>query len=160
MKMTIYRFALATALLFFTIGCSSYAKLVRSDDANEGLNIRALEKNWEAYTIYYTHTVRTFSSIPLSEGTHYGNVALLFDPKDDDLTLVARRWTRIENKNTLSNIIDNMDRHGYQPGMYNIVGPNGKNYGYLYAVRRWLITKVESETTMHVYDFPTRPSGP
>ena len=150
MKMTIYRCALATALLFFTIGCSSSAKLVRSDDAGDGLNIRTLEKNWEAYTIYHTRT----------GGTHYGNVALLFDPKDDDRTLIARRWTRIEDKKTLSSIIDNMDRRGYRPGMYNIVGPNGIDYGYLYAVRRWLITKVESETTMHVYDFPTRPSGP
>ena len=148
--MTIYRFALATALLFFTIGCSSYATLVRSDEASDGLNIQALEKNWEAYTIYYTRT----------GGTHYGNVALLFDPKDDDRTLVARRWTRIEDKKTLSSIIDNMDRRGYRPGMYTIVGPNGKNYGYLYAARRWLITKVESDTKMHVYDFPTRPSGP
>lgn len=150
MTMTIYRFALATVLLFFTIGCSSYATLVRSDEANEGLNIRVLEKNWEAYTIYHTRT----------GGAHYGNVALLFDPKDDDRTLVARRWTRIEDKKTLSGIIDNMDRRGYRPGMYNIVGPNGIDYGYLYAARRWLITKVESETTMHVYDFPTRPSGP
>ena len=152
MKMTIkiYGFALATALLFFTIGCSSYAKLVRSDEANEGLNIRALEKNWEAYTIYFTRT----------GGVHYGNVALLFDPKNDDRILVARLWTRIEDKKTLSNIIDNMNRRGYRPGMYNIVGPNGKDYGYLYAARRRLITKVESDTTMHVYDFPTRPSGP
>ncbi len=152
MKMTIkiYGFALATALLFFTMGCSSYATLVRSDEADEGLNIRTLEKNWEAYTIYYTRT----------GGTHYGNVALLFDPKDDDRTLIARRWTRIEDKKTLSSIIDNMDRRGYRPGMYNIVGPNGNDYGYLYAARRWLITKVESDTTMHVYDFPTRPSGP
>ncbi len=152
MKMTIkiYAFALATALLFFTIGCSSYATLVRSDEANVKLNISALEKNWEAYTIYYTHT----------GGAHYGNVALLFDPKDDDRVLVARRWTRIEDKKTLSGIIDNMDRRGYRPGMYNIVGPNGNDYGYLYAARRYLIAKVESDTTMHVYDFPTRPSGP
>jgi len=150
MTITIYRFALATSLLFFTIGCSSSAKLVRSDDAGNGLNIRILEKNWEAYTIYYTRT----------GGAHYGNVALLFDPKNDDRTLVARLWNRIEDKKTLSGIIDNMDRRGYRPGMYNIVGPNGKDYGYLYAAKRWLITKVESETTMHVYDFPTRPSGP
>jgi hypothetical protein len=145
MTITIYRFALATALLFFTIGCSNYVKLVRSDETNNRLNIRALEKNWEAYTIYFTCT----------GGTHYGNLALLFDPKDDDRVLVARRWTRIEDKKTLSSIIDNMDRSSYRPGMYNFVGPNGKEYGYLYAARRRLITKVESDTTMHVYDFPT-----
>jgi hypothetical protein len=150
MSITISRFALATALLFFTIGCSSYAKLVRSDEANDRLNIRTLEKNWEAYTIYYTDT----------GGAHYGNVALLFDPKDDDRTLVAHRWTQIEDKKTLSSIIDNMDQRGYRPGMYNIVGTNGNDYGYLYAAKRWLITKVESDTTMHVYDFPPRPSAP
>lgn len=150
MSITISRFALATALLFFTIGCSSYAKLVRSDEANDRLNIRTLEKNWEAYTIYYTDT----------GGAHYGNVALLFVPKDDDRTLVARRWTQIEDKKTLSSIIDNMDQRGYRPGMYNIVWTNGNDYGYLYAAKRWLITKVESDTTMHVYDFPPRPSGP
>ncbi len=147
---TIYRFALAIALLLFTMGCVSDVNLVRSDEANDKLNIRTLEKNREAYTIYYTHT----------GGARYGNVALLFDPKDDDRTLVASRWTRIEDKKTLSSIIGNMDHRGYRPDLYNIVGPNGNDFGYLYAARRWLITKVESDTTMHVYDFPSRPSGP
>ncbi len=148
--MKIYKFTLAAALLLFTLGCTSDTNLIRSDETSERLSIRTLEKNWEAYTIYYTHT----------GGTKYGNVALLFDPKDNGRTLVARQWTRIGDPKTLLNIINKMDRRGYQPGVYNIVGINGNEYGYLYAARRWLITKVESETTMIVYDFPSRPSGP
>ncbi len=140
----IYKVAFAVTLLFFVSGCSNYGKLVKTDDVNDSLSIYTLEKTWEQYTVYYTWTRKAY-------------YALLFDPKEDKRTLVVRRWIHIKDKETLSRVIADMNHHRYSPGMYNISGPNGHLYGYVYSTTGWIIAKAINDTTMQVYDFPPPP---
>ena len=140
----IYKTAIAVTLLFFVMGCSNYGKLVKSDEANDRLSIYALEKTWEEYTVFYTWTRKAY-------------YALLFDPMKDKRTLVLRRWIQIKDKETLSRVIADMNHHRYRPDMYNIIGPNGHPYGYVYSTKDWIIAKAINGTTMQVYDFPPPP---
>lgn len=136
--------------VFIMWGCSGYAKLDLQSEGVDKVTIHELKENWHDFTIHYIS----------KGGSHYGNVAIIFDPKGDDKTMVADRWTRIEDQETLSRIITRIQEKGYHSGIYRILGPDDQFFGYLFAARRQLIAKVVDEKTMQVYDFPPKPSGP
>ena len=140
----IYKVAIAVTFLLFATGCSNYGKIVKSDEDNDRLSIYTLENTWEKYTVYYTWTRKAYH-------------ALLFDPKEGKQSLIVRRWIQIKDKETLSRVIADMNNHRYRPAMYNMVGPKGHPYGYVYSTKGWIIAKAIDDTTMQVYDFPPPP---
>ncbi len=139
----------AALSLLAVLGCGTYGRLQPLTELGEKLTIRDLQANWRAHAVYYTDT----------GGPNYGNVALLFDPRNDDRDLVTGSWTRIEDPADLSRIIGWMEKD-FRPGLYAVVASDGSRFGYLYAARQWIIAQEKGPRTMQVYDFRPRPSGP
>jgi hypothetical protein len=113
-----------------------------------------LEMNWSGYTIYY---------IP--------EHAVLFDPKDDDNTLVvSNRWTKFEgdkkawvgilqqNTQTEEAFFDRL--LGSTTGFLEIIGPDEQFFGYLVHEKMDMVTlKIIDRNTMRIYYSPQREEG-
>ncbi len=139
---------LITSFLPIIIGCAQYAKVIKPTDSDKHISIKQLQQTPHSYTIYFTDT----------GGYRYGNVALLFDPKNINRTITANHWTQIDDNKKLEEIITRMNRHYKPPSVYHIVGPEGNFFGYMYASKGWIIAKTVNDTKMLVYDFPPPPS--
>ncbi len=148
LNQTIHKAVLITSLLPIIIGCAQYAKVIKPTDSDKHISINQLQQTSHSYTIYFTDT----------GGYRYGNPALLFDPKNINQTIIANHWTRINDNKKLEEIITRMKRHYKPPSVYQIVGPEGTFFGYMYASKGWIIAKTVNDTKMIVYDFPPPPS--
>jgi hypothetical protein len=144
------RISLATilfVLLFLMPGCLSSFGKVRSQSGNgERMTIDDLERNWTDYTVHYAG---------MSPNRPLG---VMFDPKNDDKTLLPGsndRWKKIEDKQTLSDVIGWIkvqDSTGYNPMLYRVLGPDDQFYGYLFSGRSDVIIEVFDDRTMFVND--------
>jgi hypothetical protein len=135
-----YLIALIFLSLFFIGGCASLrgsAGIL----AEHKVTIQDLEKNWTDFTVYYAG---------LSEKTA---AALMFDPKNDNKTLLGKAWTQVKDKKTLSEIIGWIQTYiQYDPSVYRILGPDGQLFGYVFAPRTHILMKVIDDHTLYVYD--------
>jgi len=136
-------------LLFLMPGCLSSFGKVRSQSGNgERMTIDDLEKNWADYTVHYAG---------MSPNRPSG---VMFDPKNDDKTLLPGsndRWKKIEDKQTLSDVIGWIkvqDSTGYNPMLYRVLGPDDQFYGYLFSGRSDVTIEVFDDRTMFVNDLP------
>ena len=107
-------------LIFIMNGCASGPK-IRSQGPGGGITIQTLQENWEAYDIYY-------SGYSVSTPT-----AILFDPKDDNIKIGGNRWTKINDKATLSKVLNTLPQFTYPS---KIEGPEAQLYGYIYYIKR------------------------
>ena len=138
-----------TIMLLFS-GCASmlagYGKLRPQSVRDQRVAIGELEENWEDYVIHYAG---------LSVGSP---AAIMFDPKDDDRTLTGEKWIKVEDKETLSELIGWMKTYTeFNPQIWRILGPNNEFFGYLfYPSHRThldnVVIKVIDDKTMYVYD--------
>ncbi|UCG64147.1 MAG: hypothetical protein JSW12_16080 [Deltaproteobacteria bacterium] len=156
----LYMPMIGVVLVFFISGCAlytRYGKIRPQPWRGERITIHELQKNWEDYTIHYAG---------LSVGTVAG---IMFDPKNDERSLTGDRWIKVEDQQTLSELIGWMKTYyAYNPQIYRILGPDNQFYGYLYyphAHNENAVVKVVDDTTMYVYglesptyfdDFPYR----
>ena len=146
----IYIALIGVMVIFLFSGCASmlrdYGKLRPQPMRGEGVAIEELEENWEDYVIHYAG---------LSVGTPAG---IMFDPKDADRTLTGDKWIKVEDKETLSELIGWMKSYTeYYPRIWRILGPNNESFGYLfYPSHRThidnVVIKVIDDKTMYVYD--------
>jgi len=60
-----------------------------------------------------------------------GPAVLLFDPKQDNKTLQADDWFKVETEKTLFEVVDNI-RRGIAPKLFSILGADGQFYGYIF----------------------------
>ena len=137
-------------LVFFISGCAmhtGYGKIRPQPWHGERVTIQELQKNWEDYTIHYAG---------LSLGTVAG---IMFDPNNDNRTLTGEKWIKVEDQETLAELIGWMKAYvEYNPQVWRILGPDNEFYGYLYypgygntAVDH-AVVKVVDGTTMYMYD--------
>lgn len=136
--------------VFFISGCAlhtSYGKIRPQPRHGERVTIQELQKNWEDYTIHYA-------------GLSVAAVAgIMFDPKNDNRTLTGNRWTKVEDQETLAELIGWMKAYtGYYPEVLEIRGPDNDLYGYLFYPGYQSfsphppVVKVVNDTTMYMYD--------
>jgi hypothetical protein len=131
-------------------GCASiipgYGKLWPQPMREQRVGIDELEENWEDYVIHYAG---------LSVGTPAG---IMFDPRDDDRALTGEKWIKVEDKETLSELIGWMQTYTeFNPQIWRILGPNNEFFGYLFypSYRMYadnVVIKVIDDKTMYVYD--------
>ena len=144
MKKYIYLTIFGLISLFLIYGCSwlkSYGKIRVLSRHEEKVSLQELEKNWQDYTIYYAG---------LSVGTAAG---IMFDPKNDDKTLISDKWIKIEDKETLLELIGWIQTYiQFDPRLWKIVGPDEQFYGYLFCACNHVVIKSVDDTTMYVYD--------
>jgi len=144
MKKYIYLTIFCLIALFLIYGCSwfkSYGKIRVLSRHEEKVSLQELEKNYQDYTIYYAG---------LSVDTA---AAIMFDPKNDGKTLIGNKWTQIEDKETLLELIGWIQTYiKFDPRLWKIVGPDEQFYGYLFCACNHVVIKSVDDTTMYVYN--------
>ena len=116
MKKYIYLTIFGFISLFLIYGCSwlkSYGKIRVLSRHEEKVSLQELEKNWQDYTIYYAG---------LSVETAAG---IMFDPKNDDKTLIGDKWIKVEDKETLFELLGWIRTYiQFDPRLWKILGPD------------------------------------
>ena len=146
MKKNIYLALVAFVLMFIMSGCLGYGKIRSQSGYGDDITIAKLKENWRDYTVYYAgYAVNNPSGI-------------MFDPKNDDKKLLpSDRWTKIEDQETLAEVISWIkiqNSYNVYPRLYRILGPEDQLYGYLFSALSQLVTKVVDDKALWVYDLP------
>ena len=144
MKKYMYPTLIILVSLYLMSGCSwlkGYGKIRVLSRHEEKLTIQELKENWQDYTIYYAG-----SSVGIAAG-------IMFDPKNDDKTLVGDRWIKVEDQETLLELIDAIESYvQFYPRLHKILGPDDQFYGYLFYARSHPVIKVVDDRTLYLYD--------
>ena len=126
-------------LLLITSGCSGYGKIQLQPVPNETwskaikriyptiqlqkpietVTLQDLKANWSDYIIHYEEIYKI------------GPAIIIFDPKHDNKTLQSENWIKVENQETLSNVINNI-QWGEAPKLFRILGADDQFYGYIF----------------------------
>ena len=146
MKLRIFLYPLIIAffMIFLIYGCAQlkgYGKITALPRYEEKISLQELEKNWQDYTIYYAGlSVETAA-------------AIMFDPKNDDKTLLGDKWIKIEDKEIMLELLGWIRTYiEFDPRLWRIVGPDEQFYGYLFCACNHVVIKSVDDTTMYVYD--------
>lgn len=142
---SIHMAIIGLVLVFLISGCAGYGKIRLQPSRGERITIEQLEENWQDYTVSYN-------------GLKVSNPkGIMFDPKNNETTLVGDTWIKVEDKKTVSEIIGWIKNYTqFNPQVWTILGPDDRLYGYLfYPSRGQVVIKVVNDTTMHVSS-PTR----
>lgn len=142
--------------LFFISGCSqfnSYGKLRHISGDGNMVTIQYLEENWNDYIVYYAGY---YGSLSIKHPS-----ALMFDPKNDSKKLAGDKWTMVNDKSTLSELISSIQSQGsvggFYPRLWRMLGSDEQLYGFLFTSWDHAVTKVIGEKIMWVYDLPSPP---
>jgi len=148
MKATNCLYSLITLVLTVSImfGCAlskGYGKVRLSSEQKDKMTIQELRENWKDYLVSYAGTS---TRVP---------AAIMFDPKDDGRELVGDRWTRVEDEQTVSEIISWINAYTqFQPKLHVILGTDNRLFGYVYFP--WgsgnLVVKMIDDRTLYVYN--------
>jgi len=135
------------ALMIF--GCASwqqnYGKLRRLPAGQNEVTIQDLIDTWENYDIYYSDKYDGYDT--------RSPLGLMFDPKNNQTALVGDRWKKVENQETLIEMTRWIyPTTQYQPWLSEILGPDGRLYGYLYYSYGFATLKVVDDHTMYVFN--------
>ena len=118
---SIYIAFIGFVLIFLMSGCANYGKLSLDPGHAEKMTIQKLQENWADYSIQYAD----WRTVGWPGG-------IIFDPKKDAKTLLSEKWTKVEDQETLSQVISSMEAKSRDPKLYQILGPNDDLYGYMY----------------------------
>lgn len=135
-------------LLVSSCAFTRYGRLSMPDRA-DSVTVETLVKNWEDYEIYYA-------------GLHAGHPsAVLFDRKDDDRGFMTGRWFEVKDKDVLDGLVDSIQRQlpisVYSPRLWEVVGPDGHLYGYMFTSWNHAVMKPVDEKTLFVNDLALPP---
>ena len=116
------------------------------------MTIQELQENWDDYSIYYAD----WRSVGWTGG-------IIFDPKKDGKTLVGDKWMKVEDEETLSQVITSIEAKNSYPRLYKVLGPNDEFYGYMYLGPRRdnvnVFAKVIDSNSLRVSDLQPRILG-
>ena len=139
-------------LIFLMPGCANYGKFRLESGRAEKMTIQELQENWDDYSIYYAD----WRSVGWTGG-------IIFDQKKDGKTLVGDKWMKVEDKETLSQVITSIEAKNSYPRLYQILGPNDEFYGYMYLGPRRdnvnVFAKVIDGNSLRVSDLQPRIFG-
>lgn len=126
----------------FLSGCAIFSLSGRVEFLGPGdkVTIEELEQTWQDYRIFYG-------------GYYVGDpIAILFDPKKNDTTLVPEKWTEVHDKETLRQALMWVKvRTNVATNLMKITGADGLFYGYVYTTRPHLYLKPVDNKTLYVY---------
>ena len=135
-----YKFLSVFFIALIITSCASwsnnYGKLRIIPKSQNEVTIQDLINKWEDYDIYYAGV----------GGPHQWGT--MFDPKNNDTTLVGDQWKKVEDKESLLEIIKwikNRDQ------LNEILGPDGLFYGYLCYSYGHVTLKMVGDKKMYVF---------
>jgi hypothetical protein len=148
-KMKKYRCPSVFLIALIISGCSSwqqnYGKLRMLSKGQNEVTIQDLIDKWEDYNIYYSDKYDGFDA--------RSPLGIMFDPKNNDTALVGDRWKKVEDQKTLIEMIRWIyPTTQYEPWLNEILGPDGRFYGYLYYSYGFAIFKVVDDNTLYVFN--------
>jgi hypothetical protein len=124
---------------------NNFGRLKIIPKSRNEVTIQDLIAKWKDYNIYYSdvydgYGVRT----PLG---------IMFDPKNNGTTLVGDRWKKVKNQKDLIEMTKWIfPTTQYEPWLNEILGPDGRFYGYLYYSYGIVTLKVIDDKTMYVFN--------
>jgi len=153
---TIKKYIFLSVLLIVLIisGCVSwqknYGKLKIIPNGQNHLTIQNLIDKWDDYNIYYSDQYAGFSvRSPLG---------IMFDPKNNDTMLVGDRWKKVSDQKTLIEMTQWIYMTTqYEPWLNEILGPDGRFYGYLYYSYGVVTLKVVGDKKMYIFNLEEPP---
>jgi hypothetical protein len=144
-KRGIYIFLCVGLLLSGALGCAGIVKLKPEERGAHAALIQNLSAKWENYTIYST----------VWPGDKL--VALLFDPKSDDGVVLADGWTKVDPATDVASLLARLQA-GESPRLFQILGPDGHFFGYLYTPVPVVLTQLVDARTVRAYKINPPPA--
>jgi hypothetical protein len=144
-----YKFLCVFWVAIFIFGCASqsskYGMLRMIHKDQNKITIQDLIDNWGDYNIYYSDIYDGYNPRAV--------LGIMFDPKNNETTLKGDRWKRVKDQKDLIE----MTRWIYsntqnEPWLNEILGPDGKFYGYLYYSYGFVTLKAVDDKTMFVFN--------
>ncbi len=130
---------LCVGLLFAgASGCAGIVRLKPEERSAQATLLQDLSTKWENYTIYST----------IWPGNR--TVALLFDLKSDDGVVLADGWTKVDPSMDVASLLAPLQA-GESPKLFQILGPDGHFFGYLYTAVPVVLTQLVDPKTVRVY---------
>jgi len=144
-----YRFLSFFLIALIISSCASwqqnYGKLRILPKGQNEVTIQDLIDNWKDYNIYYSDKYDGFDA--------RSPLGIMFDPKNNDTVLVGDRWKKVEDQETLIEMTQWIyPTTQYEPWLNEILGPDGRFYGYLYYSYGFATIKVVNNNTMYVFN--------
>lgn len=124
---------------------NNYGKLRMIHKSQNEVTIQDLIDKWNDYNIYYSD---------IYEGYNVrAALGLMFDPKNKETTLVGDRWKIVKDQKDLIEMTKWIySNTQYEPWLNEILGPDGKFYGYLYYSYGFVTLRVVDDKTMFVFN--------
>jgi len=148
-KMKKYRLLSVFLIALIISSCASwsnkYGKLRIIPKSQNEETIQDLIDKWDNYNIYYFDPKAGFDAQSL--------LGIMFDPKNNDTALVGDRWKKIRDQKTLIEMTKWIyPTTQYEPWLNEILGSDGRFYGYLYYSYGIVVLKLTDEGKMYVHD--------
>ena len=147
--MSRHRFLFIFLIALILYGCSisqkNSGKLRMIHKSQNDVTIQNLIDKWDDYNIYYSD---------IYDGYHpRAALGIMFDPKNNETTLVGDRWKKVKDQKDLIEMTKWIySNTQYEPWLNEILGPDGKFYGYLYYSYGFVKLKVVDDKTMYVFN--------
>ena len=142
-----YRFLSFFLIALIISSCASwqqnYGKLRILPKGQNEVTIQDLIDKWDDYNIYYSDNYE--------ESNVRTPLGIMFDPKSNDTTLVGDLWKKVGDQKALIELTKWIfPTTQYEPWLNEILGPDGRFYGYLYYSYGFVTLKVVDDKTMYV----------
>ena len=119
----------------------NYGSLRMVSKSQNKVTIQDLINNWEDYNIYFSDKYDDYDPRKA--------LGIMFDPKNNDTKLVGDRWKMIKSQKDLIVAIQWIYQNTrLDPWLNEILGPDGRVYGYLYYSYGLATFKVVDDNTM------------
>lgn len=139
---------LSLFLVLVYSGCAqlqeNYGRIKIIPPTGEKVTIQNLIDKWKDYDIYYCDDYDGYGvRSPLG---------IMFDPKNNDTTLVGDRWKKVKNQQDLIELTRWIyPTTQYEPWLNEILGPHGRFYGYLYYSYGMVVLKKIGHNKLYVF---------
>lgn len=143
-----HRFLSVFLIALFISSCASwsthYGKLRMLPESQNGVTIQALIDKWNEYNVYYSDIYDGYNP--------RAALGVMFDPKNNETTLVGDSWKKVKTQKDLIEMTEWIySNTQFEPWLNEILGPDGKFYGYLYYSYGLVTLKVIDDKTMYVF---------
>jgi hypothetical protein len=145
-----HRFLIMFLIVLILYGCSislkNYGKVKMLPKGPDEVTIKDLIEKWEDYDIYYSGSFAKYYGVRNPLG-------VMFDPKNNDTALVGDSWEKVRDQKTLIEITQMIyPNTQHDPWLSEILGPDGRFYGYLYYSYGMVVLKLTDDGRMYIYD--------
>ena len=152
-----HRLLILSLILLPLLGCSqslkNYGKVKMLPKGPGQVTIQDLIDHWEDYDIYFAGSFAKYYGVRNPLG-------VMFDPKNNDTTLVGDSWEKVRDQKTLIEITQMIyPNTQHDPWLSEILGPDDRFYGYLYYSYGMVVLKLTDDGKMYVFDLEAPGGG-